>query len=177
MRTNSTQPSTWRQTLFVILALVLITGLAVLILGLMQDVTGQSLTNPPTTPAPLQPVQVQTAPTQTAPGTSSSFGQQVDDVVANLKKGANEASQTVQAEYAKARDAVQSLGIEARVYSRLHWDKDLANVSLNVSSPSPGIVALSGTLSDASAKTKAIRLAEDTVGVTKVLDQTTSTAP
>jgi hypothetical protein len=169
MKTNTTQRSTLKQTFYVLLTLFLITALAVIILGLTQDATGQSPAGAP--PAQLKPVQV-----QTTPAANSSFGQQIDNVVDNLKQGANEASRSIQAEYQKARDAIQSMGIEARVYSRLHWDKDLANASLNVNSPSPGVIILSGTLSDAAAKTKAVRLAEDTVGVNKVLDQTGATS-
>jgi osmotically-inducible protein OsmY len=166
MRTDPTQRSTFKQTFYVVLALTLITALAVVILGLTQQATGQTLTNP----APLKPVQV-----PTSPATSPTLGQQFDNAVDNLKQGANEASQAIQSEYQKARDAIQSMGIEARVYSRLHWDKDLANASLNVNSPSPGVIAVSGTLPNAAAQTKAIRLAEDTVGVHKVLDQTSLT--
>ena len=170
MRTYSTQRSTFKQTFYVVLALMLITALAVVMLGLTEKVTGQASTDPPTTPAPLKPVQV-----QTSPATSPTLGQQFDNVVDNLKQGANEASQAVQSEYQKARDAIQSMGIEARVYSRLHWDKDLANASLNVNSPSPGVIAVSGMLPSAAAQTKAIHLAEDTVGVHKVLDHTSLT--
>jgi hypothetical protein len=127
-----------------------------------------------TSPAPLQPVQVQTTPGTTP--ANPSFGQQVGGVVDSLKKGANDAAATIESEYASARDALQSMGIQARVYSRLHWDKDLADASLTIDSPSAGVVSISGSLPNAAAKTKAIKLAEDTVGVTKVLDQVNAPA-
>jgi hyperosmotically inducible periplasmic protein len=167
MRTNPSQRRTLKRSLLNIVMLALIVVAAMVTFSLAQPHPSQ-----PTTPAPLKPVQV-----QTAPGTSASFGQQVGDAVDSLKKGVNDAAQTVEAEYAKARDGIQSMGIQARVYSRLHWDKDLAEASLTVNTPTPGVVSLSGNLANAAAKTKAVRLAEDTVGVTKVLDQLSLTAP
>jgi hyperosmotically inducible periplasmic protein len=167
MRTNQPRRRTLKRSLLTMGMLALIVVAAMVTFS-----KAQQHPTAPTTPAPLTPVQV-----QTAPGTSPSFGQQVGDAVDSLKKGVNDAAQTVEAEYGKARDAIQSMGVQARVYSRLHWDKDLADASLTIESPSPGVVTLSGNLANAAAKTKAVRLAEDTVGVTKVLDQLTLATP
>jgi osmotically-inducible protein OsmY len=65
------------------------------------------------------------------------------------------------------------MGIEGRVYARLHWDKNLAGSKIELAAPKPGVIALNGTVGDAKAKAKAVELTTDTVGVTEVMDNLT----
>ena len=96
-----------------------------------------------------------------------------------LKKGVANAEEGIKDQYNRASGAVHSMGVENRVYSRLHWDKAL-NASKIESSVKDGVVTLRGTVPDIKAKAKAVELAADTVGVTKVVDNLTvlaSTTP
>jgi hypothetical protein len=166
MRTNYPhRRSRFASLLGKLVVLALIVTAAIVSLSVAQQAPN------PTNPPPTGPTPVNTTPA------NESFGQQVNNFVDKLGQGANDATRSIQEEFNKARDTMQSWGIEARVYSRLRWDKDLANLTLNVTSPSAGVIALSGSVSDGNAKTKAIRLAEDTVGVNKVVDQMTPLAP
>ncbi|MFO0951108.1 MAG: hypothetical protein U0835_08150 [Isosphaeraceae bacterium] len=53
--------------------------------------------------------------------------------VESIKKGAANASETVREQYAKARGEVSRMGIEARVYARLHWEKALEHSKVELS--------------------------------------------
>src|SRR5262249_53330210 len=59
--------------------------------------------------------------------------------------------------------------LDARVSSRLHSDKKLADVSIQVRA-SGGIVELRGTVADLSQRRRAVELAETTLGVDNVID-------
>jgi len=111
--------------------------------------------------------------------TTEKIKESVGGAVQSLKKGAASAEEAIKNQYARAKDAVVKMGIEGRVYARLHWDKALANSKIELSAPKPGVIALNGSVADAKAKAKAIELTTDTVGVTEVLDhltiQTTTT--
>ena len=72
----------------------------------------------------------------------------------------------------KTRESVQGMGIMARVYGRLHWDKALYSSSLTVR-VEEGAIVLRGAVPNAAAKVKAVALAADTVGVNKVVDELT----
>jgi len=115
--------------------------------------------------------QPQTTPPQQP---AASFGQQVGTRVGNaldrVEQGAATAEAAVQQGFATARAKVDELGMEGRVYGRLRWDKALAGATLNVQA-SGQVVTLSGTVADQAARTKAVTLAHDTIGVSKVVDQ------
>ena len=64
------------------------------------------------------------------------------------------------------------MDIASARYGRLHWDKTLTTSTLDLDVQG-GIATLRGTVPDAKAKVKAVELAEDTVGVSKVIDQLT----
>lgn len=118
--------------------------------------------------------QPQTAPPPQQP--AGSLGQQVGTRVGNaldrVEQGAATAEAAVQQGFATARAKVDELGTEGRVYGRLRWDKALAGATLNVQA-SGQVVTLSGTVPDQAARTKAITLAQDTIGVSQVVDQLT----
>jgi hypothetical protein len=68
------------------------------------------------------------------------------------------------------------MGVYSRVYSRIHWDKTLhaSNVLLRAEG---GLITLRGVVPDDAAKTKAVTLAAETVGVTRVINQLTVLHP
>jgi osmotically-inducible protein OsmY len=82
------------------------------------------------------------------------------------------AEDAVREGFHKTRESVHSMGVAARVYGRLHWDKSLHSSTLNIK-VEEGVVTLTGSVPTAEAKTKAVNLAADTVGVTKVVDELT----
>jgi osmotically-inducible protein OsmY len=95
-----------------------------------------------------------------------------------IENGAAQAGAKLEEGFASVRDRVHTMGVETRVYSRLHWDKDLADATLNVAVEHDGVVTLSGKVKDALAKTRAVTLTDNTVGVTRVVDQlTVATTP
>jgi osmotically-inducible protein OsmY len=105
--------------------------------------------------------------------TTGKIKAKVGSAVDSLKKGATSAEEAIRQQFSKAKNAVVNMGVEGRVYSRLHWDKALATSKIELSAPRPGVIALSGTVADAKAKAKALELTMDTVGVTEVVDHLT----
>jgi len=105
-------------------------------------------------------------------GAGETIGEKVEDVVKGIKRGARTTTETVQEQYQKARAAVHDMGVQARVYSRLHWDKDLNNSRFDVDFKD-GTATLRGTVKSLPAKAKAAELARDTVGVDRVDDHLT----
>ena len=74
-------------------------------------------------------------------------------------------------QFAKARTSVHNMGVESRVYGRIHWDKALNDASIELTATDDGVITLNGTVADAKAKTRAVDLTRETVGVSKVVDQ------
>jgi hyperosmotically inducible protein len=69
-------------------------------------------------------------------------------------------------------------GLEGRVAARLRWDKVLAGTSIEVKSQGADI-ELRGTVKDPIHKRRAVELAEETIGVERVIDhlETVETIP
>jgi osmotically-inducible protein OsmY len=109
---------------------------------------------------------------QQSKGAGETISEKVGDVVEGIKRGARATSESVQAEYQKARASVHDMGVHARVYSRLHWDKELYNSKLELEFKE-GTVTLHGAVKSLVAKAKATELARDTVGVDRVDDHLT----
>ena len=74
-----------------------------------------------------------------------------------------------------ALESVHGLGEHGRIYARFHWDKHLQQAKIEISVKG-GVATLTGTVPTAKAKAKAIELAEDTVGIDKVIAHLTVTA-
>ncbi|AGA28985.1 BON domain-containing protein [Singulisphaera acidiphila] len=114
-----------------------------------------------------------------APPVGERVGEKVDSAVQSLKKGVSNAGEAIRDQYEKARAGVHNMSVAARVYGRLHWDKALTNSKVEIEVHKDGVAVLTGSVGDAMARAKAVQLAQDTVGVTKVIDQlvvlTTST--
>ena len=63
------------------------------------------------------------------------------------------------------------MGVQGRVYGRLHWDKALEGATLDISVRDGQVVVLAGKVATAAAKQKAEQLARDTVGVESVVNE------
>jgi hypothetical protein len=74
------------------------------------------------------------------------------------------------------RSGLDGMPLDARVTSRLHWDKSLAETDIQVRVEG-GLVELKGTVRDAAQRQRAVELAEATVGVEKVTDSLEGPAP
>ncbi|HTM53205.1 MAG TPA: BON domain-containing protein [Pirellulales bacterium] len=72
--------------------------------------------------------------------------------------------------WAEIRRAADRMGVQARVYARLHWDKMVQPATIDIEVEDTGVVVLKGNVSTTAAKDKARQLAQDTVGVTEVID-------
>ncbi len=71
----------------------------------------------------------------------------------------------------EARGAVNRMGLQARVYSRVRWEKALENETVEIDVQASDAVVLRGNVKSEAAKHKAIELARDTVGVARVVDE------
>jgi hypothetical protein len=113
-----------------------------------------------------------TPPAQQPKSTGEAIGEKVENVVESIKRGARTTTETLQEQYQRAKNSVHDMSVQARAYSRLHWDKDLndAKIDLEVKD---GTAILRGAVKTLPAKLKAIALARDTVGVDRVDDHLT----
>ena len=105
-------------------------------------------------------------------GPSEKAGSKLDEAGRSFKKGLEDARDAVRNQFARARGSVHNMDVASRVYGRLHWDKTLTTSTLDLDVKS-GVATLRGAVPDARAKAKAVELAEDTVGISKVIDQLT----
>jgi len=64
------------------------------------------------------------------------------------------------------------MGVQTRVYSRLHWDKNLGDARIDIEVKN-GTAILRGAVKTLQAKTRALELARDTIGVARVDDHLT----
>ncbi len=102
-------------------------------------------------------------------------GQQLDELGRTIKKGLQNAGETVREKFAKARAAVHDMDLASRVYGRLHWEKCLNSSTLDLE-VKDDVVTLRGTVPDPKARMKAVELARDTVGINEVVDHLTIAA-
>jgi len=102
--------------------------------------------------------------------TGKKVGEKLDQVGREIKEGLNKAGIAAKDQYAKARMSVHSMGVESRVYGRLHWDKALNDALVDLTASPDGVITLDGTVANAKAKLRAVELTQETVGVTRVVD-------
>jgi hypothetical protein len=96
-------------------------------------------------------------------GIGQRIGQSID-------RGLDRLQGEVQEGWKALKQTVDRLGVEGRVYSRLRWDKEIATSTIDVDATDAGVVTLKGQVRSTAAKEKAVRLADDTVGVKRVVD-------
>jgi hypothetical protein len=101
---------------------------------------------------------------QEPPGTAEKIGQQIDRGLSQLGAELSEA-------WSDVRRGVEKMGVQGRVFGRLHWDKALHGAKLDISVRDNSTVVLTGSVASAEAKAKAEELARDTIGVTSVVNQ------
>lgn len=117
----------------------------------------------------------QDAPDQKG-GAVERAGQRIDQAIKDVKKGVQGITESVQERWAHAKTAVENMGVEGRIYGRLHWDKALRDARLDIE-VKDGVAILRGEVPDGAARVKAAELALDTVGVSRVDDQLTIRSP
>ena len=105
------------------------------------------------------------------PDAGKKVGGRVDDAIQDVKGGLRKAGAATRDQFARAKTSAHNMGVESRIYGRLHWDKALNDASIDLSGGEAGVFTLTGTVADARAKVKAVELTMETVGVTKVIDQ------
>lgn len=88
-----------------------------------------------------------------------------------LDQGFDQLSSEVKRTWAEIRESVDKFEVEGRVYSRLHWDKRLAEEKIDIEVEREGVVILTGTATDERAQRRAVQLTESTVGVERVVDR------
>ena len=109
-------------------------------------------------------------------GPAEKAGSKLDDVGRSIKRGLDNAGDAVREQFARARGTVHNMDVASRVYGRLHWDKTLTTSTLDLDVQG-GVATLRGAVTDARAKAKAVELAADTVGISRVIDQLTIQPP
>jgi hyperosmotically inducible protein len=100
------------------------------------------------------------------PGTAQNLGEKID-------RGLSQLSTELSQAWADVRKSIERMGVQGRVYGRLHWDKALENANMEITVRDNQAVILSGTVANGAAKQKAEELARDTVGVTTVVNELT----
>jgi hyperosmotically inducible periplasmic protein len=103
-------------------------------------------------------------------GAAAKVGEKIDEVGRRIKERIEKAEDAVREGFHKSRDSVHSMGVVSRVYGRLHWDKALQASTLTVKAED-GVVTLRGDVPSKAARSKAVTLAAETIGVTKVVDE------
>jgi hypothetical protein len=98
------------------------------------------------------------------------IGQRVDRAIGQLREGAGELAGDIRETVEQMRVRVERMGVAARVYARLHWDKALTGAAVSVDVEKDGAATLTGTVPNEQAKAKAETLAGDTVGVERVVN-------
>jgi hyperosmotically inducible periplasmic protein len=106
---------------------------------------------------------------QPQPGTAERIGEKID-------RGLNQLGAELSQAWADVRKSVEKMGVQGRVYGRLHWDKALQGASLDITVRDNQVVVLSGSVASTAARQKAEDLARDTVGVSSVVNELSVTA-
>jgi osmotically-inducible protein OsmY len=112
-----------------------------------------------------------------SPGVAEQIGEKLDSVGRGIVRGAQDVSDSVRQRFEVVRSEVSRMGVQPRVYARLHWDKTLGTARIEVHMLRDGVVLLRGTVPDAAAKAYAVALARDTLGVNGVVDELETVIP
>lgn len=112
-------------------------------------------------------------PNEQERGTAERVGAQFDRFLERLQRNFRDLSDDVRRRAAEVQERVEDLGVEARVYSRIRWDKALGDAEIAIEAKEGGVVILHGRVADAELRRKAVRLAVETIGVERVQDNLT----
>lgn len=91
-------------------------------------------------------------------GVGEQIGKKIDTGLSELKKDLQEGWEHI-------RQSLNEMGVQGRVYGRLHWDKSLEHASIDINIQNGDVVVLKGTVPTSQAKMKAETLANETIGV------------
>ena len=100
----------------------------------------------------------------------------MNDAGRAVKRGFQTAGQAVSNGFQKTRTTVHNMEVVSRVYSRLHWDKALTSATMEIEVQAGGIAVLTGVVPSEEARTRALSLTSETVGVNEVVDRLTIAA-
>jgi osmotically-inducible protein OsmY len=103
-------------------------------------------------------------PQQSQPGPAAKIGEKID-------RGLSQIGSELSQAWSEVRKSVEKMGVQGRVYGRLHWDKALEGAKLDIAVRDNQVVVLTGTVLTAAAKEKAEQLARDTMGVNSVVNE------
>ncbi len=106
-----------------------------------------------------------------AQNTGQKVGEKFDDAVQDIRSGLRKAGDSAKEAFGKAKASINNMTVESRVYSRIHWDKALNDATIDLSVTEDGVITIDGTVADARAKVRAVDLARETLGVTRVVDR------
>ena len=104
-------------------------------------------------------------------GVGAKVGEKLSQAGQTIKGEARKVTDAVSKEFDKVRADVGKLGIHHRVYSRIHWDKQLHDSKIEVHLFKGGVVVLRGTVPNQGAANHALALAMETVDVTEVVNE------
>jgi len=96
------------------------------------------------------------------------FGEQIGE---KLDRGMDELGQQLRRGWVEIRGTVDRLGVQGRVYGRLHWDKAINGATIDIEVRDNSTVVLTGSVPNEAARLKAATLARDTVGVGQVVNR------
>jgi hyperosmotically inducible periplasmic protein len=96
---------------------------------------------------------------------------QVGELQERVERGLSQLGTQIQEGWAEVRQSVDRMGLTGRVYARLHWDKALQDAALEIEAEEGQTVVLKGSVPSQAAKEKAVQLAQETVGVKRVVDR------
>jgi osmotically-inducible protein OsmY len=111
------------------------------------------------------------------PGVAEQIGEKLDSVGRGIVRGAQDVTDSVRKRFDVVRSEVSRMGVQPRVYARLHWDKALNSARIEVHMLRDGVVLLRGTVPDAATRSHAVELARETLDVTGVVDELETVIP
>jgi hyperosmotically inducible periplasmic protein len=122
-----------------------------------------------------------TEPNAANEGVGERVGESVD-------RGLTKLGERLRKTWSEIRKSVDELGVQGRVYGRLHWDKAIGSAPIEITVQNENVVTLSGSVPSEAVRRTAVMLTQTTVGVREVVDRltvaettttttTTSTAP
>jgi osmotically-inducible protein OsmY len=97
--------------------------------------------------------------------------EQAESIGKRLDRGLEQIGEKLKKVWENAKQSVDELGVQGRVYARLRWDKGLADQKIDIQVQKRDIVVLSGIVPDEAVMAKAVQLSEDTIGVREVVNQ------
>jgi osmotically-inducible protein OsmY len=96
---------------------------------------------------------------------------QAESIGKRLDRGLEQIGEKLKKAWQDAKQSVDELGIQGRVYARLRWDKALADQKIDIQVQKKDVVVLTGMVPDEAALEVALQLAQDTIGVREVVSQ------